>query len=163
MLDDIVAYLDTSDKSDIILLNFNNFVGISNAETSVFTPVQTALSSYMQPTANYDITTDTIATLLSSNINVIPFYDGTTSNAYIHDNGAILTGTEKINNATSPNSIIAHVLGELTLGWDASTEMNQIYYTLNIDTVSKFTKYSNLYSNFLEYNSEICMFVDLIF
>eukprot|EP01084_Bolivina_argentea_P124027 219788_1 len=126
MLADIKAYLSGSQGDDIIILSFNDFINI-NADTDVFTVFATELGSFMKTTSQYDIAADNIDTL---GINIIPFFDGASNNAFIWDNSdIILTGNETI--SSEENDVISGVLSQLVNAWDSSTttgQLNQIYY-----------------------------------
>ena len=54
----------------------------------------------MATSNSYNLLSDTIDTLTSNSINIIPFYDESTSNSYIQSDSS-LTGYETLNSTTS--------------------------------------------------------------
>ncbi len=164
MLADSKAYFDANSPSDdIVILSFNNFKNIANPDTDVFNSAfETALGAgtRMKATSAYDIADDNIDNINTLGVNIIPFFDGVSANQYVWDgSGSILTGKE-MRNSSEGSDIIAGVLGQLVNAWDSSRangQINQIYYTLNIDGISALSTKSSLFPSYLEYNADLAV------
>ena len=117
------------------------------------------LGNYMKPIGTYDITTDTIDELLADNINVIPFYDnsgGGSSGTYVQNSSSLFTGSSSGNLTATASDVTSIVLAQL-INERETSKIHQIFYTLNIDKQSDFTKYSNIYRDYQDYNADLAV------
>eukprot|EP01084_Bolivina_argentea_P056197 102888_1 len=158
MLADIKSYLDSpnNDKKDIIILSFSDFINITPVE-DVFDMVENSLGLYMKRVNEYNILMDSISDLLAKNINVIPIFDGYTTNEFIQ-NSNILVGNETL--SAIADNVISNVLVQLSNAWDTSYTtgaMNQIFYALDVTNTNALIQFSNLYDSYKEFNADFML------
>lgn len=163
-------------STDIVILYLSNFQdsgGDRDADLlALFTAITfyfpKALSSWgrMANTTDsaYDIASSSLQTLVDNNIRLIIFTDELPSSSsnvldYFYDSSTYLSGSQGTSTTvsndtdlTTADAVISNVVLQLIDGWDTSTKLNQIYYTLEIETNSEMLTVTARYDSFAKFN-----------